>query len=225
MADIVMFGTGEGARLATRYFAEQGLHNIVAYVVDNNHRVEKRFLEAETITLGELASRFPSNEVKIFVALGFRGMNGLRAAKYTEIKEMGYSFASYIDPSNKLPAETVIGENCFILANQSIDRDVVIGNNVTMWSGCHVGDRSRIGNHVWMSSHVCLNGDVVIDSRCFLASNCCISPNIKLAERSFIGANALITADTSSGAVHVVSSTPAHPIADSERFMMMLRMS
>jgi hypothetical protein len=34
MADIVVFGVGEAARLATLYFEDEGLNRIVAYVVD-----------------------------------------------------------------------------------------------------------------------------------------------------------------------------------------------
>jgi sugar O-acyltransferase (sialic acid O-acetyltransferase NeuD family) len=223
VADLVIFGIGEGARLATRYFEEEGRHRILAYTVDGKHKTADSFEGRDVVAFEEVVDRFPPDAVQFFVALGYSRVNGLRADKYAEVKALGYVCASYVHPANIVPPETVIGENCLILANQSIDRDVVIGNNVTIWSGCHLGDRSRIADHAWLSSHVCLNGDVVVDERCFLASNCCISPNVRLADRSFIGANALISQHTKTGAVHVVPATPAQPM-DSERFMTMLRM-
>jgi sugar O-acyltransferase (sialic acid O-acetyltransferase NeuD family) len=222
--DLVVFGLGEGARLATRYFGEDDAYRIVAYTVDGSHKNTDRFEGHDVIAFEELTSRFPPGRALIFVALGYQQVNGLRAAKFTVVKAAGYSCATYVHPSNRLPPETRIGENCFILANQCVDREVRIGDNVTIWSGCHIGDRSRIEDHAWLSSEVCLNGDVVVGERCFLASNCTVSPGVTLAERSFIGANALIVKNTEPDAVHVVPGTPAQPI-DSLRFMAMLRAS
>jgi sugar O-acyltransferase (sialic acid O-acetyltransferase NeuD family) len=222
LRDLVIFGIGEGARLATRYFREGSTHRVIAYTVDGSHKSSDRFEDREVVAFEDLPSRFTPERVHIFVALGHQQVNGLRADKYAAAKSAGYSCASYLHPSNQPPPETAIGENCFILANQCIDRDVAIGNNVTIWSGCHIGDRSRIEDHTWLSSEVCLNGDVVVGERCFLASNCTISSSVTLAERSFIGANALIVNDTQPGAVHVVPGTPPQAI-DSLRFMAMSR--
>lgn len=223
MIDVVIFGTGEGARLATRYFEDDGSYRIVGYTVDAAYKSIDRFEDREVVAFEDIERHFPAPEIKLFVALGFRRMNGLRAAKFAEVKARGYSCVSYVDATNRVPRETTIGENCFILANQSIDRYVAIGDNVTIWSACHIGDRSTIKSHAWLSSNVCLNGDVIVEERCFLASNCTISPGVVLGARSFIGANAIITRNTDQGAVHTVTPTPAQPI-DSERFMAMLRM-
>jgi sugar O-acyltransferase (sialic acid O-acetyltransferase NeuD family) len=223
--NLVIFGAGEAARLATRYFEEQGRYRIAGYTVDIALSAGDNFQGRELVAFGEaLLVRFPPSQVEMFVALGFLQMNGARAAKFAAIKALGYTCASYLHPSNRLPPETAVGENCFILANQSVDRDVSIGDNVTIWSGCHLGDRSRIADHAWLSSEVCISGDVVVGERCFLASNCTISPGVTVAERCLIGANALIVRNTDPDAVHVVQGTPAQPM-DSLRFMAMLRMT
>jgi len=224
MADVVIFGAGEGARIAARTFRDDGRHSVVAFTVDAAMLKSDTFEGRQVVPFDQVESLFPPSQVSMFVALGFRQMNSARAAKFTEAKAKGYTCVSYVDDGFKLPPETTIGENCFILAGQCIDRDVAIGDNVTIWSGCHIGDRSVIGNDVWLSSHVCLNGDVVVEDRCFLASNCTISPGVRLAPRSFIGANALITRNTTPGAVHTVPPTPAQPM-ESDRFMAMLRMT
>jgi sugar O-acyltransferase (sialic acid O-acetyltransferase NeuD family) len=221
MADLVIFGAGEGARLAGLYFHEEGRHRVVGYTVDDGKGPD-RFLDRQVVDFVELEHRFPPGDVLVFVALGFRKMNRLRRSKFEALLAKGYDFATYVHPSNIVPPETTIGRNCFILANQCIDRGVSIGDNVTVWSGCHIGDRSRIADHAWLSSHVCLNGDVTVGEQCFLASNCCISPGVHLMPRSFIGANSLITQNTEEGAVHVVPTTPAQPM-DSERFMALMR--
>ena len=61
-----------------------------------------------------------------------------------------------------------VGENCFILDNQSISLDVKIGNNVVMWSSNHIGDLSTIGDHSWLASHVTVAAEVTVQPYCFL---------------------------------------------------------
>jgi sugar O-acyltransferase (sialic acid O-acetyltransferase NeuD family) len=223
LADLVIFGTGEGASLATRYFSEEGRHRVVGYTVDAEHKSSDRFLDRDVVVFDDVAKRFPPGKTLAFVALGFQKLNTLRAAKFAAVKALGYRCASYVAGAGTMPPETKLGENCFILAHQAIDRDVTIGDNVTMWSACHIGDRSRIGDHCWLSSHVCLNGDVTVEECCFLASNCTISEGVTLGARTLVGANGLITRDTKPGAVHVENPTPAQPI-DSLRFMAMLKL-
>jgi sugar O-acyltransferase (sialic acid O-acetyltransferase NeuD family) len=218
LASVVIFGVGEGARQAGSLLEQEGRHEVVGYTVDREFLDGDRFLERELCDFEEVVSRFPPDQVSFFIPLGFQKMNSLRADKFTKVKNLGYACVTYVDPSNRVAPETEIGENCLILGNQSIDRDVTISDDVVIWAGCQLGDRCRIESHAWLSAHCCLNGDVTIGTRAFLASNCTIANHVTVAERSLIGANALITADTEPGSVHAVQGTPALGI-DSERFM------
>ena len=174
------------------------------------------------IALDEVSSKFPPDDFLAFVPLGSARMNMLRAEKYELLKSLGYRFASYVHGSNQVKGRCEIGDNCFILENQSVNFDAVIGNNVVVWSGCQIGDRSRIGDHAFLAAHVVLNGDVSIGEYAYLGSNCNISNRVQIGRQSFIGANALITRDTTERAVHVVEATPAAGI-DSLRFTRLLK--
>jgi len=219
---IVIFGTGTGADTARRYFERDSPHQIIGYVVDREFLTAPTFNGRPIVAVDDAVATFPPDDVLAFVALGSSRMNMLRAEKYQMLKSLGYRFATYVHASNQIEGHCEIGENCFILENQSVNFDAAIGNNVVIWSGCQIGDRSRIGDHAFLAAHVVLNGDVTIGEYAYLGSNCNISNGVHVGRQSFIGANALITQDTGERAVHVVEATPAAGI-DSLRFVRLLK--
>jgi sugar O-acyltransferase (sialic acid O-acetyltransferase NeuD family) len=219
---IVIFGIGQGSDTARRYFEWDTPHEISGYIVDREFLSQTEFNGRPVVAVDDAIGRFSPDEHLAFVPLGSARMNLLRAEKYQLLKSLGYRFISYVHGSNRLARHCEIGENCFILENQSVNFDAVIGNNVVMWSGCQIGDRSRIGDHAFLAAHVVLNGDVTIGDYAYLGSNCNISNGVHVGRQSFIGANALITQNTAERAVHVVEATPAAGI-DSLRFVRLLK--
>jgi sugar O-acyltransferase (sialic acid O-acetyltransferase NeuD family) len=219
---IVMFGTGTGAETARRYFERDTSHEIVGHIVDREFLAAASFNGRPVAAVDQAVEIFPPDDVLAFVPLGSTRMNMLRAEKYLLLKSLGYRFVSYVHASNPSKGRCEIGENCFVLENQSINFDAAIGNNVVIWSGCQIGDRSRIEDHAFLAAHVVLNGDVGIGEYAYLGSNCNISNGVRVGRQSFIGANALITKDTKERAVHVVEPTPEAGI-DSLRFIRLLK--
>ena len=132
---IVMFGTGTGADAARRYFERDSPHEIVGYIVDREFLTAPTFNGRPVVAVDEAIAKFPPDEVLAFVPLGSSRMNTLRAEKYQLLKSLGYRFVSYVHASNQLKGHCEIGENCFVLENQSVNFDAGIGNNVVIWSG------------------------------------------------------------------------------------------
>jgi sugar O-acyltransferase (sialic acid O-acetyltransferase NeuD family) len=219
---ILIFGTGTGSDTARRYFELDTPHEIVGYVVDREFIAVPVFNGRPVVAVEDAVAKFSPDDILAFVPLGSTRMNMLRAEKYQLLKSLGYRFATYVHSSNKLDGYCEIGENCFILENQSVNFDAAVGNNVVIWSGCQIGDRSRIGDHAFLAAHVVLNGDANVGEYVYLGSNCTISNGVHIARQSFIGANALITQDTAERAVHVVEPTPSAGI-DSLRFVRLLK--
>lgn len=224
MAKIIIFGTGKGADIATRYFRHDTGHEIVAYTTHAKYITGDQFNGLPVVPFEEVEQKYPPVEYLMFAPLGYDQMNKLRQQVYEEGKQKGYSFATYVHSSVKTIEPLVVGENCFILENQTINLDVKIGNNVTMWSSNQVGDRSVIEDHVWISSEVCISGDVHVKSNSVLAVNCTISNNVVIERENFIGACALIIKSTQPQDVYLVSGTPKAPL-NSERFSKMLKKS
>ncbi len=67
----------------------------------------------------------------------------LKIGKGTVVRE----FAS-LNRSTGVRPETVIGENCFIMANAHVAHDCIVGNNVIMANSCALGGHVEIGDFV-----------------------------------------------------------------------------
>ncbi|WP_245213936.1 hypothetical protein [Rhodoferax sp. AJA081-3] len=61
-----------------------------------------------------------------------------------------------------------IGENCFILEDNTLQPFTKIGNNVILWSGNHIGHHGEIHDHVTFTSHVVMSGHCSIGPYSFL---------------------------------------------------------
>ena len=72
-----------------------------------------------------------------------KNLNRIREKIYNEGKKKGYDFYSYVSPKATVLTNK-IGENCFILEDNTIQPFVEIGNNCVLWSGNHIGHHSKI---------------------------------------------------------------------------------
>jgi sugar O-acyltransferase (sialic acid O-acetyltransferase NeuD family) len=213
VAEIVIFGAGDIARLAHHYFSRDSPHAVVAFTVDHEYRSADRFLDLPLVDFGDLRARYPPDRFQLFIAMSYARMNGARAEKYAQGKAWGYTLPTYISSKCTWLTESPPGDNCFILEDNTVQPFVRIGSNVTLWSGNHIGHDSIIGDHCFVSSHVVISGHVRIEPYCFIGVNATLRNNITVAEASMIGAGALIMKDTTPRSVYVAERTPLFPKA------------
>lgn len=196
MADLVIFGTGDIAQLAHFYFTKDSEHVVAAFTVDRNFLNVTDYCGLPVVPFDEIGREFSPQEYKMFIAISYAKVNKIRAAKYFEAKEKGYELISYISTKATLFDNMEIGDNCFILENNTIQPFAKIGNNVTLWSGNHIGHHSQIGDHCFISSHVVISGGVRVEPYSFIGVNATLRDHITIARESVIGAGALILNDT-----------------------------
>jgi sugar O-acyltransferase (sialic acid O-acetyltransferase NeuD family) len=196
MKRLVIFGTGDIARLAHYYFTNDSEYQVAGFVVDRAFRTGERFLELPLADAEEAAVRFPPAEYDMFVALSYAKMNQLRAEKYRQMKGAGYRLATYVSSRCSYLTHTPPGDNCFILEDNTVQPFVTIGSNVTFWSGNHIGHDSTIDDHCFISSHVVVSGHVHVGERCFIGVNATLRNSITIAPGTLIGAGAVIMKDT-----------------------------
>jgi acetyltransferase-like isoleucine patch superfamily enzyme len=203
VSKIVLFGSGRGASVAHRFFAGDTEHEVVGFAVDGQHLSAQEYRGLPLVAFEDVQQRFPPETCRMHVLLGYQQMNGLRRRKFNEAKAKGYTLESYV-ASNIFRVEPItVGENCFILDNQSISLDVEIGSNVVMWSSNHIGDMSIIHDHAWVASHVTVAANVTIGERAFLGIGATVSNGVTIGAESLIGANLMISGDTAPKSVHV----------------------
>jgi len=203
MANLVVFGAGDTARLAHYYFTRDSELDVAAFTVDKAYREEDTFLGLPLIDFENISEYFPPTEYKMFVAMSYAKMNQVRAQKYLEAKEIGYDLVSYVSSRCSYLTDHPCGENCFILEDNTVQPFVKIGNNVTLWSGNHIGHDSVIEDHCFITSHVVISGNCHISPYCFIGVNATLRDSINVAPHTLVGAGAVIMKDTTEKGVYV----------------------
>jgi len=203
MANIVIFGVGSIAELAHYYFTKDSCHTVAAFTVDREFKNEESFCGLPVIAFQDVEKEYPSQHYSMFIAISYAKVNKVRAKKYVEAKEKGYQLVNYISSRATIFDNVEVGDNCFILEDNTIQPFVKIGNNVTLWSGNHIGHHSQIGDHSFVSSHVVISGGVRIESHCFLGVNATLRDHIVIARECVISPGAIILKDTVEKGVYV----------------------
>ena len=196
MAKLIIFGAGDIARLAHYYFTHDSGHEVVAFTVDEEYREADNFLGLPLLGFENLSNDYPQAEFKMFVAMSYARMNKIREEKYRSAKERGYELVSYVSSRCSFLTEHPVGDNCFILEDNTVQPFVRIGNNVTLWSGNHIGHDAVIDDHCFLASHIVVSGYVHISRNCFIGVNATLRNSIKIAPETLIGAGAVIMKDT-----------------------------
>jgi sugar O-acyltransferase (sialic acid O-acetyltransferase NeuD family) len=215
MANIVIFGVGEIAEIAHFYFKHDSEYEVVAFCADQDYLNADRFCGLPVVAFEEIDKHYPPSDHQMFVALSYSKVNTLRAEKYQVCKAKGYQVVSYVSSKATVWPGLKVGENCFILEDNTIQPFVTIGNNVTLWSGNHIGHHSRIEDNCFIASHVVVSGGVTIKENCFLGVNATLRDHIVIEKNCVIGAGALIMRNTVENGVYMgtlaeKSSVPSH---------------
>lgn len=204
---LIIFGSGEIAQLAHYYFSTDSNYEVVAFTVDAAYITATEFCGLPVVPFEELANLYSPDSHEIFVALSYSKLNQLRKEKYLAAKALGYQIASYVSSHATVLNDGRIGDNCFILEDNTIQPFVTIGNNVTLWSGNHIGHHSTIHDHCFIASHVVISGGVDIGESCFIGVNATLRDHIKVGEKCVIGAGALLLADAEPEGVYIGPAT------------------
>jgi sugar O-acyltransferase (sialic acid O-acetyltransferase NeuD family) len=204
---LIIFGSGDIAELAHYYYSTDSNYEVVAFTVDAAYITEKQLCGLPIVPFDELVKLYPPDTHDVFIALSYSQLNQVRKTKYLAAKALGYRLGSYISSYATALNDGRIGENCFILEDNTIQPFVTIGNNVTLWSGNHIGHHSIIHDHCFIASHVVVSGGVEIGESCFIGVNATLRDHIKVGERCVIGAGAILLADAESEGVYIGQAT------------------
>jgi len=203
---LIIFGTGEIGMLAKFYFERDSEFKVIAFSADDEFISSNTIDDVPLIPISQLQNKIPPDKsVFAHVALSYNKLNQIRADKYKLIKNLGYNLASYVCSKSVYWDDLAIGDNCFILENQTIQPDVKIGSNVMIWSGNHIGHGSIIKDHTYISSHVCISGHTEIGTHCFFGVNSMTRDFVKIGNNVFVTMGAMITKNVENDSVVVGS--------------------
>jgi len=198
MKNLVLFGTGYTAEIVFDYFMNESDFEVVAFTVDDNCIEKDNFMGLPVVPFSLVDKKFHHQNHSMFIAVGYRYMNELRAKKYREALSKGYELASFISPYSYIGRKVKIGNNCFIMEKNNIQYGCTIGNDVLVWASNHIGHGSIIEDHVYIASNVTISGFCKIESYSFLGVNSTIADKSTVSRFNLIGANTFINGRTDS---------------------------
>lgn len=198
---LVIFGTGEIAVLAKFYFTHDSDYEVVAFTVDDEYCLSTSFEGLPLVPFSQIGQVFPSDQFDMHVALSYMQLNRLREDKYFQAKREGYTLASYVSSKSTTWPDLSIGDNCFLLEDQTIQPTAIIGNNVMLWSGNHIGHGTQIGDHTYLASQVVISGNCKVGERCFFGVNATFKDFLTIGDDVFVAMDASVTKDLPSGSV------------------------
>jgi len=216
MARIIIFGVLDTAELAHYYLTHDSEHEIAAFTVNRQYIQEEQFKGLPVVAFEDVENLFPPGEYSFFAPMTGRNMNRNRENIYNEAKAKGYPFISYISSRATIFDKNLIGENCFILEDNTIQPFTTIGNNVVMWSGNHIGHHGQIKDHVFFTSHVVLSGHCVVESYSFFGVNSTIRDYTSIAQGTLVGMASAITKETEEWGIYV--GNPAKKVPGKKSF-------
>lgn len=197
MVKVVVFGLQDFASLAHFYLKHDSEHEVVAFCVTKEYLSgEKTFEGLPIVAFEDVENIYSPSEYHFFVPMSHRRMNMLRKSIYDQVKAKGYQLISYISSKATVFPGAVIGDNCFILEDNTIQPFTTIGNSVVMWSGNHIGHDGVIKDHVLFTSHVVLSGHCIVEPFCFFGVNATIRDGLHIAEGTLVAMSACVTKDT-----------------------------
>jgi sugar O-acyltransferase (sialic acid O-acetyltransferase NeuD family) len=203
MARVIVFGLQDFASLAHFYLRHDSPHEVVAFCVTSEYLPDARTFEGlPVIPFESVQDTHGPDAFSFFAPLSHRRMNRTRQSVYEAIKAKGYPLVSYVSSRATVFPGQEIGDNCFVLEDNTIQPFARIGSNVVLWSGNHIGHHSVIEDHVLFTSHVVLSGHCHVEPFGFFGVNATVRDGLRIAEGTLVAMGACITRDTEAWGVY-----------------------
>ena len=200
---LIIVGLSNNAKLAAYYFERDSEYEVLGFAVNKAFKMTDEFYNLPVYDVETLEINYPPDKVDVFIAVGYKDMNAIRENLYLEMKLKGYFLPNYISSRCSFLSEEQIGDNNFILEDNTIQPFVKIGSNNVLWSGNHIGHDVEIGNHNFITSHVVISGFTKIKNNCFIGVNATLRDDIEISDKTLIAAGAIIMKNTNSEEVYL----------------------
>ena len=200
---MLVFGNGGVATMIHSHLSHDSPFDVAAFTVDATHVKEGSLLGLPVIAFDEVERTYPPDDFQLFIPIGFRLVNQLRADKYREAKAKGYSLINYISTKALIAPGLTLGDNCVIMDGAIIGPSVSIGNDVFIGPGTVVSHGAVVGDHSFVAAGAVILGDVRIEPYCVLGANSTVRDGIVIASECVIGAGVTIMRATGPREVYI----------------------
>ena len=145
----VIFGTGGFAEVVDFYLTNDSCYEVVGFTATDTIDDGVKFRNRPLIGFEKIQEIFAPGEVDMFIAIGYRKMNSVRAEYMAAASAKGYKLLSYVSSKAThwigFEDGTQIGDNVFVFEDNTLQPFLKIGDGTILWSGNHIGHHSEIG--------------------------------------------------------------------------------
>ncbi|MCO4783736.1 MAG: acetyltransferase [Candidatus Cloacimonetes bacterium] len=206
----IIFGTNSFAEMVYYYLSNDSEYEVVAFTVSKAHINDDVKFGLPVVPFESVQGIYTPLDHEMYVAIAYVNMNKIRQRFYNEAKGKGYNLLTYISSKASIYTE-VIGDNCFIFEDNTLQPYIKLGNNIVLWSGNHIGHHSTIEDHCFIASHAVISGHCVIKENSFIGVNATIRDSVIIEKENIIGAGAVILKNTKEKEVYAVRNTELFP--------------
>lgn len=210
---LFIVGAGEIANIAHEYFLYDSSYEVVGFAVNKEFINQDSFKGLPVIPIENVLEIYNPDNYYAFVAFGNGMLNYQRTRMYKYLKSIGYKFASYISSRAFVWNNVKIGENCFILEDNTLQPFVEVGNNVVVWSGNHLGHSSVIKDNCFITSHVVISGLCEIGENTYMGVNSAIADRLVIAKDNYIAMGAMVNKSTAENSIYTGNPAQASKVS------------
>jgi sugar O-acyltransferase (sialic acid O-acetyltransferase NeuD family) len=207
MKKLILFGDGQMAVMMAFYFTHDSPHEVAAFTVNRDHIKDSSLMNLPVVPFEDLQHTHPPDQFAMSIPLSYRNLNQLRADKYREAKDKGYTLVNYVSSKAMTWPDLVLGDNCILLEGSVVQPFSGIGSNVFVGCGSIVGHHCFIGDHCFLAPGSVALGYVRVDPYCLLGANCTIRDGVTVAEECIIGTGVTISRNTKAKEVYIAERT------------------
>lgn len=217
MKKIIIFGTGNFARLASYFFQLDGGYEVAAITADREYVKTPELWGLPLVPFNEAAEQYPPMEYEMFVAVGYSDMNRTRQQKCHEAMCKGYNLASYVSPRATVFDNLKIGCNCFIGDGNIVQPFVSLGEGVVLMGGNFLAHHAIVDDYSLLTAGAVICGSTHIKNNCFIGAGAIINDGLTIAPFTVVGAAAYIARNTKENGVYLAE--PARRSRLDRRFL------
>ena len=216
--EVVIFGTSKVAQSIFCYAQQEADFHVAGFCIDAQYRDAEQYGGVPVVLFDEVEKHFPPSRFRMLVAIGYHQMNKVREQRCIESLGKGYELANYISPRACLAPDVVLGRNCIVMANATIEPHARLGDHVCVFNNSSLAHDVIAEDNVWVGSGVVVAGGTRIGHHSFIGVGATLGHNIEIGAECFIGAGALVTKNTAPKSVYIAADTPKYRL-DTDQFL------
>lgn len=206
---LIIFGITELAQLAHFYFTHDSDFVVAAFTLNREYIKTDNYLGLPVVAFEDIEQHYSPDDYWMYIAVGYTQISERRKAKYFEAKDKGYRLASYVSSKSTTWPGLKVGDNTFIMEDNTIMPFCEIGNNILIFVNNILSHHTIFKNHITITSHCAIGGNSIVEDQVFFGLNCTTRSNLTIGKGAIIGAAANVLKDVEP--YSVMLGNPAKP--------------